>query len=45
MMNSFIREKWFTIDSKLKYDLKVYSDVEKRRNEETTDIFVKKINE
>ncbi len=44
-MNSFIREKWFTIDSKLKYDLKVYSDVEKRRNEETTDIFVKKINE
>ena len=45
MMNSFIREKWFTIDSKLKYDLKVYSDVEKRKNEETTDIFVKKVNE
>lgn len=44
-MNSFIREKWFTIDSKLKYDLKVYSDVEKRKNEETTDIFVKKVNE
>lgn len=45
MMNSFIRKKWFTIDSKLKYDLKVYSDVEKRKNEETTDIFMKKINE